>query len=59
MSQGENLSVTGEGDMYALSTGNLPSAGMPRNRVGSITPCPDMTSVVNHEHNALKNFFLF
>ena len=32
---------------WALSTGNLPRGGLPRNSVDRITDCPEMTSAVD------------
>ena len=43
----------------ALSTGNLPRGGLPRNSVDRITDRPDMTSAVEHGRKAstqTKNF---
>ena len=36
----------------ALSTGNLPRGGLPRNIVDRITDLPDMTSAVDHGRKA-------
>ena len=37
----------------ALSTGNLPRGGLPRNSMDRITDRPDMTSAVDRGHKAL------
>ena len=37
----------------ALSTGNLPREGLPRNSVDRITDLPDMTSAVDRGRKAL------
>ena len=39
--------------LWALSTGNLPRGGLPRNSVDGITDRPDITSAVDHERKAL------
>ena len=38
---------------WALSTGNLPRGGLPRNSVDRITDCLDMTSAVDRGRKAL------
>ena len=38
---------------WALSTGNLPRGGLPRNSVDRITYRPNMTSAVDRGHKAL------
>ena len=38
---------------WALSTGNLPRGGLPRNSVDRITDRPDMTSAVDRGRKAL------
>ena len=38
---------------WALSTGNLPRGGLPRNSVNRITDRPDMTSAVDRGRKAL------
>ena len=38
---------------WALSTGNLPRGGLPRNIVDRITDHPDMTAVVDRGRKAL------
>ena len=38
---------------WALSTGNLPRGGLPRNSVDKITDRPDMTSAVDRGRKAL------
>ena len=38
---------------WALSTGNLPRGGLPRNSVDRITDRPDMTSTVDSGRKAL------
>ena len=37
---------------WALSTGNLPRGGLPRNNVDRITDRPDMTSAVDRRRKA-------
>ena len=40
--------------VYALSTGNLPRGGLPRNSVDRITDRPDMTSAGDRGRKALS-----